>query len=90
MKIRLLLFCTLLFIAITNLLAEKRHTNVKPLIVQSGFTENKGQFRDQNGNPNPDLLYMANMGGIRVRLRKDGFNGRKYSMSELRIKKIIN
>jgi hypothetical protein len=46
----------------------------------TGFTENKGQFRDQYGNPNPDVLYMADFGGMKVQLRKDGFSYEVYQV----------
>ncbi len=44
------------------------------------FIENKGQFRDQSGNPNPDVLYMADLGGLKVLLRKDGFSYETYEI----------
>lgn len=39
-----------------------------------GFKENKGQIVDQKGNPNPDVLYLLNTGGLNVQLRKNGFS----------------
>jgi len=45
-----------------------------------GFTENKGQFRDQLGNPNPEVLYMADFGGMKVLIRKDGFSYETYQV----------
>ncbi len=47
---------------------------------QVGFVENKGQFRDQHGNPNPDVLYMADFGGMKVQLRRDGFSYEVYQV----------
>jgi hypothetical protein len=41
---------------------------------QVRFSENKGQFRDQHGNPNPEVLYMADFGGMKVLIQKDGFS----------------
>ena len=46
----------------------------------AAFTQNKGQFRDQTGNPNPDVLYMANFGGMKVQLRKAGFSYETYQV----------
>jgi len=46
----------------------------------SGFTQNKGQFRDQAGKPNPDVLYMADFGGMKVQLRKTGFSYETYQV----------
>lgn len=46
----------------------------------AGFIENKGQFRDQHGNPNPDVLYIADFGGMKVLLRKDGFSYETYQV----------
>jgi hypothetical protein len=51
-----------------------------PSAKPTGFVENKGQFRDQHGNPNPDVLYMADFGGMKVLLRKDGFSYETYKM----------
>jgi hypothetical protein len=55
----------------TKLTATKRST---------GFVENKGQFRDHHGNPNPDVLYVADFGGLKVLLRKDGFSYETYKV----------
>ena len=46
----------------------------------AGFIENKGQFLDQNGNPNPNVLYVADFGGMKVLLRKDGFRYETYQV----------
>lgn len=46
----------------------------------SGFAENKGQFRDQYGNPNPDVLYVADFGGMKVLIRKEGFSYETYEV----------
>ena len=39
-----------------------------------GFTENKGQIRDQNGQPNAAVKYLLNMKGLNVQLRTGGFS----------------
>lgn len=41
---------------------------------QSGFTENKGQIKDQNGQPNHAVKYLLNMQGLNVQLRANGFS----------------
>ena len=46
----------------------------------AAFTENKGQFRDQDGKPNPEVLYMADFGGMKVQLRKTGFSYETYQV----------
>ena len=55
-------------------------TGFTPKAKPAGFVENKGQFRDQYGNPNPDVLYMADFGGMKVLLRKDGFSYETYEI----------
>ncbi|XZF15700.1 GEVED domain-containing protein [Chitinophagaceae bacterium MMS25-I14] len=40
----------------------------------TGFTENKGQIRDQNGQPNNAVKYLLNMNGLNVQLRANGFS----------------
>ena len=44
----------------------------------TGFTENKGQLRDQSGNPNPAVLFSKDFGGMKVQLRRDGFSYELY------------
>ena len=63
-------------------LANTFHINAKGLTSDKilGFVENKGQFRDQHGNPNPDVLYIADFGGMKVLLRKDGFSYETYQV----------
>ena len=69
----------LIFVFISVLFLHGRSSE-KSLVHFSGFTENKGQFRDQHGNPNPDVLYMADFGGMKVQLRKDGFSYEVYQV----------
>ncbi|ACU08035.1 hypothetical protein FIC_01588 [Flavobacteriaceae bacterium 3519-10] len=38
------------------------------------FYENKGQIIDQNGNANPDVKYLLNVGGLNVHIKKQGFS----------------
>jgi hypothetical protein len=40
----------------------------------TGFIENKGQIRDQNGKVNPTVKYLLNMPGLNVQLRANGFS----------------
>jgi hypothetical protein len=39
-----------------------------------GFVRNEGQIQDQNGQPAKDVLYVADVDGIRVQLRRSGFS----------------
>lgn len=41
---------------------------------QGGFIPNHGQIIDQHNNPNPDVLYVLQSGGIRLQLRPNGFS----------------
>ena len=58
------------------------HASEKPLVATNsaktlpanGFAENKGQFHNQFGMPNPEILYMAEFGGMKVQLRNTGFS----------------
>ena len=47
---------------------------------QYGFIENKGQMVDQNGNPNPDVLFMNVSSGLKVQLTKKGFSYECYKI----------
>lgn len=77
MSQRVLLFLACLFLQ-TGLNAEQL-----PALSErsAGFTENKGQFRDQNGNTNPSVLYMADFGGLKVQIHKNGFS---YEMGRIK------
>ncbi len=46
----------------------------------AGFIENKGQIIDQKNKYNPGVLYLLNMPGFNVQLRKDGFSYDVYSI----------
>ncbi|MFI5135259.1 MAG: hypothetical protein ACHQD9_05365, partial [Chitinophagales bacterium] len=46
----------------------------QPFHPTPGFTENKGQIVDQNGNALPDLLYMYNNKGMKVQLYQNHFS----------------
>jgi len=46
--------------------------------VRNGFTQNKGQVRDQHGQPVPDIRYLLNMDGLNVQLRPGGFSYDAY------------
>lgn len=39
-----------------------------------GFVENKGQLRDENGQPNTIVKYLLNMPGLNVQLRANSFS----------------
>lgn len=45
-----------------------------PLIHSAEIIENKGQIRDQNGKPRPDVLYYGVAGGIQFFIRRDGIS----------------
>jgi len=47
---------------------------------KTGFIENKGQIVDQNDKPNPAVLYLLNIPGMNVQLRKNGFSYDMYSV----------
>jgi len=46
--------------------------------VKHGFTENKGQIRDQAGHPAANIRYLLQMNGLNVQLRKGGFSYDAY------------
>jgi Secretion system C-terminal sorting domain len=46
----------------------------KTLNSQVRFTENKGQVRDQNGQPRPDVLFSGESEGMVFHVRKDGIS----------------
>lgn len=54
-------------------LAEEGKTQRHPAQT-AGFIENKGQIIDQNNKPNPSVLYLLNMPGMNVQLRRGGFS----------------
>ncbi len=41
---------------------------------KSFFIENKGQIKDQNGNPNPNVNYLLPGKGFNVQIRRNGFS----------------
>ncbi len=45
-----------------------------------GFTENKGQFRDQSGKPNPSVLFTKDFGGMKVQVSQNGFSYEVYQV----------
>ncbi|MFH0892821.1 MAG: T9SS type A sorting domain-containing protein [Bacteroidota bacterium] len=47
-----------------------------------GFWENNGQIKDEKGRQRPDVLYVCNMGGMKIALMKDGFMYDVYEVSE--------
>ena len=44
------------------------------------FIENKGQITDQFGKPNPQILFTATVGKMKISLRKTGFS---YELNQL-------
>ncbi len=69
-----------LIIVLLGLMTQTIITAKNPGSRQFFFTENKGQFRDQYGKPNPEVLYMADFGGMKVQLRKTGFSYETYQV----------
>ncbi|MES2654456.1 MAG: SBBP repeat-containing protein [Bacteroidota bacterium] len=63
-----------LFLALVIVLNTKASPINKPVVVQYGFIQNKGQIIDQNNQPNSGVLYLYNGNGLRVQLRKGGFS----------------
>jgi uncharacterized protein (TIGR02145 family) len=54
--------------------SNKPETLLKQQNSKTGFIENKGQIIDQNNKPNPAVIYLLNMPGMNVQLRKGGFS----------------
>ncbi len=48
---------------------------------ERGFIENKGQIIDQNGKPNPNVLFLLNTPGLNLQLGKTGFSYDIYSIN---------
>ncbi len=61
----------------------KPETLLKQQNSKTGFIENKGQIIDQNNNSNPAVLYLLNMPGMNVQLRKCGFSYDLYRISNI-------
>ena len=51
-----------------------------PVSPVKGFIENKGQVRDQTGNPNSAVHYTKDFDGMKVQLRQDGFSYELYQV----------
>jgi hypothetical protein len=70
----------LFFLAFMSFGFTQNTTNRSSTIsLRSGFIENKGQIIDQNGKPNPVVLYLLNTPGMNVQLRKGGFSYDLYT-----------
>lgn len=79
--IHLQLFINVLIVFIvpfSDLIAKDKNEN--PLKNTIGFTENKGQFCDQAGKHNPNVLFIADLGGMKIQLRKSGFSYETYQI----------
>jgi len=50
------------------------------------FIENKGQIVDQNYTPNPGVLYLLNIPGMNVQLRRGGFSYDVYTVVKSNVK----
>ena len=53
-----------------------------PLSGPLGFIENKGQFRDQNGQPRSDLLYMYLRDGLKIQVLPSTISFELYTMED--------
>jgi uncharacterized protein (TIGR02145 family) len=47
--------------------------------IQKGFIENKGQILDQDNKANREVLYLLNMAGMNVQIRRGGFSYDLYA-----------
>jgi Beta-propeller repeat len=66
----------LLFLTGSQLLAQTRS---RQLVGEKfGFVENKGQIKNQLGEPNADVLYLLNHEGLNVQVKTDGFSYDTY------------
>lgn len=73
----LLLFC----FVIQNGIAQVQKTSSTALNNENfGFTENKGQLQDQNGQPNRDVKFLMRYNGMNVQLRSSGFSYDTYTL----------
>jgi len=61
--------------------SNKSETFLKQQNSKTCFIENKGQIIDQNNKPNPAVIYLLNMPGMNVQLRKGGFSYDLYQVS---------
>lgn len=80
MKKLYFLFCLLL---LSYFSAQIEENNFQP-----NFYENKGQIIDQNGKPNPDVLYLFNSNGLNVQLKKNGFSYDFYEAEKIEKKTV--
>ncbi len=70
----------------TLLLAQERHQTPEGLAAaraqlresNCGYTENRGQLRDQNGIPNPAVRFLYSYRGCNLQLRSNGFSYDSY------------
>lgn len=62
-----------LLLLITGSFASAQHVH-QWSVAAPGFIQNVGQFMDQNGNPNDDVLYLFHNKGFRLHLRRNGFS----------------
>lgn len=69
-----LLFTFLAILVGYLLFSQSNSDSYRKSLSPFSFVENKGQIYDQNYKANPEVLYLLNMNGFNVQLKKDGFS----------------
>jgi hypothetical protein len=64
-----------------NLLAQP-NSMVRNLSASNGFIKNCGQLQNQDGNPNPEVLFLYPAQGYNLQLRGDGFSYDIYAIDK--------
>ena len=73
MKYSILKILSIIFIS-TVCYGQSSNNSVLKTSTQAAFIENKGQIIDQHSKPNPSCLFLLNMPGMNVQLRRQGFS----------------
>ena len=77
MKIQPIYFLLILML-ITKVFQAKDINNLPPQNKSISFTENKGQFADQNYKPRPDILFGGSDGQLTFHITKSGISYQQY------------
>ena len=75
-------FILLLILFLNSQFIFSQQVDNKCLLTPQGFTKNNGQILDQNGKPNPNVLYLLNTRGLNVQLKSNGFSYDVYERKE--------
>ena len=67
-------------IFISNNLISQTNSVVTNILGSKGFIKNCGQVLDQNGDPNPAVLFLYPAQGFNLQLRKNGFSYDLYTI----------